>query len=66
MKNTCFDLLSVRKKKKKKKENPHVVRSMKVSSRAMGSAVEYFMFSKWKGKILVCLCIFFIKILGKK
>ena len=25
----------------------------------MGSAVEYFMFSKWKGKILVCLCIFY-------
>ena len=32
---------------------------MKVSFRAMGSAVEYFMFSKWKSKILVCLCIFY-------
>ena len=35
---------------------------MKVSFRAMrnmGNAAEYFMFFKWKSKILVCLCIFY-------
>ena len=34
---------------------------MKVSFRAMrniGHAAKYFMFFKWKSKILVCLCIF--------
>ena len=33
---------------------------MKVSFRAMrnmGNAAEYFMFFKWKSKILVCLCL---------
>ena len=37
---------------------------MKVSFRAMrnmGNAAEYFMFFKWKSKILVCLCIFYKK-----
>ena len=37
---------------------------MKVSFHAMrnmGNAAEYFMFFKWKSKILVCLCIFYIK-----
>ena len=34
---------------------------MKVSFRAMNmrNAAEYFMFFKWKSKILVCLCIFY-------
>ena len=27
--------------------------------RNMGNAAEYFMFSKWKSKILVYLCIFY-------
>ena len=27
--------------------------------RNMGNAAEYFMFFKWKSKILVCLCIFY-------
>ena len=42
---------------------------MKVSFRAMrnmGNAAEYFMFFKWKSKILVCLCIFYKKKLGVK
>ena len=30
--------------------------------RNMGNAAEYFMFVKWKSKILVCLCIFLKKI----
>ena len=37
---------------------------MKVSFRAMrnmGNTAEYFMFFKWKSKILVCLCIFYKK-----
>ena len=34
--------------------------------RSMGNATEYFMFFKWKGKILVCLCIFYKKNLGSK
>ena len=34
--------------------------------RSMGNATEYFMFFKWKGKILVCLCIFYKKILRSK
>ena len=29
--------------------------------RNMGNAAEYFMFFKWKSKILVCLCIFYKK-----
>ena len=29
--------------------------------RSMGNAAEYFMFFKWKSKILVCLCIFYKK-----
>ena len=42
---------------------------MKVSFRAMrnmGNAAKYFMFFKWKSKILVCLCIFYKKNLGSK
>ena len=27
--------------------------------RNMGNAAEYFMFFKWKSKILICLCIFY-------
>ena len=27
--------------------------------RNMANAAEYFMFFKWKSKILVCLCIFY-------
>ena len=27
--------------------------------RNMGNAAEYFMFFKWKSKILVCLCNFY-------
>ena len=27
--------------------------------RNMGNAAEYFIFFKWKSKILVCLCIFY-------
>ena len=27
--------------------------------RNIGNAAEYFMFFKWKSKILVCLCIFY-------
>ena len=27
--------------------------------RNMGNAAEYFMFFRWKSKILVCLCIFY-------
>ena len=27
----------------------------------MGNAAEYFMFFKWKSKILVCLCFFYSK-----
>ena len=34
--------------------------------RNMGIASEYFMFFKWKSKILVCLCIFYEKKLGVK
>ena len=34
--------------------------------RNMGNAAEYFMFLKWKSKILVCLCIFYKKCLGQK
>ena len=34
--------------------------------RNMGNAAEYFMFFKWKSKILVCLCIFYKKKLGVK
>ena len=34
--------------------------------RNMGNAAEYFMFVKWKSKILVCLCIFLQKYLGQK
>ena len=34
--------------------------------RNMGNAAEYFMFFKWKSKILVCLCIFYKKNLGSK
>ena len=40
---------------------------MKVSFRAMrnmGNTAEYFMFFKWKSKILVCLCIFIKKKIG--
>ena len=29
--------------------------------RNVGNAAQYLMFFKWKSKILVCLCIFFIK-----
>ena len=29
--------------------------------RNMGNAAEYFMFFKWKSKILVCFCIFYKK-----
>ena len=29
--------------------------------RNMGNAAEYFMFFKWKSKVLVCLCIFYKK-----
>ena len=29
--------------------------------RNMGYAAEYFMFFKWKSKILVCLCFSFMK-----
>ena len=32
----------------------------------MGNAAEYFMFLKWKSKIMVCFCIFLKKILGVK
>ena len=42
---------------------------MKVSFRAMrnmGNAAEYFMFFKWKCKILVGLCIFIKKNWGSK
>ena len=45
---------------------------VKVSFRAIwetcvGNAAEYFMFVKWKSKILVCLSIFFLqKFLGQK
>ena len=41
------------------KKNPACCH-MKVSFRAMrnmGNAAEYFMFFKWKSKILVCLCL---------
>ena len=34
--------------------------------RNMGNAAEYFIFFKWESKILVCLCIFYIKKLGVK
>ena len=34
--------------------------------RNMGNAAEYFMFFKWKSKILVCLCIFYKKKIGVK
>ena len=34
--------------------------------RNMGNAAEYFMYFKWKSKILVCLFIFYIKKLGVK
>ena len=47
-------LLSVRKKKTRmlsyeSKFSRHI--------RNMGNAAEYFMFFKWKSKILVCLCL---------
>ena len=32
----------------------------------MGNAAKYFMFFKWKSKILVCLCIFHLKNVGQK
>ena len=31
-----------------------------------GKSAEYFMFFKWKSKILVCLCIFYKKNWGSK
>ena len=34
--------------------------------RNMDNVAEYFMFFKWKSKILVCLCIFSNKKLGVK
>ena len=58
-----FDLLSVRKK---------ITRMLSYESkfsrhmRNMGNAAEYFMFFKWKSKILVCLCIFYKKNWGQK
>ena len=53
-----FDLLSVR-----KKETRMLSYESKFSRhmRNMGNAAEYFMFFKWKSKILVCLCIFYKK-----
>ena len=32
----------------------------------MGNAAKYFMFFKWKSKILVCLSIFHLKNVGQK
>ena len=54
---TSFDLLSVRKKKRMLSYETKFSRHM----RNMGKAVEYFMFFKWRSKILVCLCIFLQK-----
>ena len=53
---TSFDLLSVWKKKLcmlsyESRFSRHM--------RNMGNAAEYFMFFRWKSKILVCLCIFY-------
>ena len=62
---TSFDLLSVQKKK-----NPAschmkawIIDESKFSHhmRNMGNAAEYFMFFKYKSKILVCLCILYNK-----